>query len=394
MNDRLGSTPGVCTALEPPPADARFWTRSRTPEQQQRLRMLRFGAASATYGLGLLILGVYAALGRLAWPRLLVIAAGFLLINVVFLFLFLGRINLRFKDPSLTLAQVLTAGSSVALILLSSPRLDPIAVPFYSVLFFFAMLRLSSRDLIKVGAYVIVTYAAAVALRLRWYGSTISPGDEGITALLVVASTIWFASAASYISRLRQRLKDTAARLEQLASCDSLTGLWNRHRIESLLLLEAQRAERAGEPLAILLADLDRFKEINDRFGHAVGDDALRDVAVRIGSTLRAGAHVGRWGGEEFLIVLPGASLEQARTCAQRIRRELESSGLETDRRLAVTASIGLALWSPPEPLPALLSRADRAMYQAKLAGRNRVVVLEHDEQIEPCRAMQAGHCT
>lgn len=351
--------------------------RSRSAAQQQRLRLLRFAAASATYGIGLLILSLCAALGMLEWLRLLLIAGGFLVINLVFLGLFLSGANLGFEDPSLTLPQVVAACSMVPLILVSSPHLDLVAVPFYSVIFVFAMLRLDRGDLARVGSYILASYAGAVALRLHWYAAQIAPHTEALTALLVVVSTLWFGSAASYISRLRSRLKETAARLEQLATRDSLTGLWNRRQIELLLGGEIQRALRRGTPLAILLADVDHFKRVNDRFGHATGDEVLRQVAAVIASAVRAGAQVGRWGGEEFVVVLPDTSLGDALACATRLREALATTAFDLPQACAVTASIGLAAWSGAEASPALLSRADRAMYQAKSAGRNRVAIVE-----------------
>ncbi len=353
------------------------WMRSRTAAQQQRLRLLRFAAAGATYGIGLLILALCAALGMLEWLRLLLIAGGFLLINLVFLGLFLSRANLRFEDPSLTLPQVVAASTMVPLILVSGARLDLVAVPFYSVLFVFAMLRLDRGELARVGAYILASYAGAVLLRLHWYAGSISPRTEAVTALLVVVSTLWFGSAASYISRLRSRLKETALRLEQLATRDSLTGLWNRRQIELLLAGEIQRALRSGAPLAVLLADVDHFKRVNDLFGHAAGDEVLRQVAAVIGSAVRAGAQVGRWGGEEFLIVLPDTTLGDALACATRLRETLASTPFGMPQACTVTASIGLAAWSGSEAFQALLSRADRAMYQAKSAGRNRVAMVD-----------------
>lgn len=345
---------------------------------------MRFGAASATYGIGLLILGICAALGKLEWSRWLAIAAGFLVINLGFLLVFVSRVNLRFNDPSLTLAQVLTASSAVPPILLAGPQLDPVAVPFYSVLFVFAMLRLDRGGLIKVGVYILLTYAATVALRLHWYAGSISPSDEALTALLVVTSTFWFASAAGYISRLRSRLKETAAQLEQLAISDNLTGLWNRRHIEALLSRAAERAGHTGRPLVILLADLDRFKDINDRFGHAAGDDVLRQVSSIMTATLPAGTDIGRWGGEEFLIVLPDTPWDEAEACAQRLCEKLASAELDLQERLAVTVSVGMAAWSRGESPAALLSRADRAMYVAKASGRNRVGALDRDGERAP----------
>nr|WP_255333624.1 GGDEF domain-containing protein [Thiomonas sp. FB-Cd] len=155
-----------------------------------------------------------------------------------------------------------------------------------------------------------------------------------------------------------------------MASRDSLTSLWNRRRIEVLLSREIQRTVHSGAPLTIMLADLDHFKGINDSFGHATGDEVPRHVGSIIHSTLRAGAEVGRWGGEEFLIVLPDTSIGDALACAKLIHEPLASTGFNMPERFAVTVSLGLAAWSSGETFPAFFSRADHAMYEAKIAGR------------------------
>ncbi|MBV8603132.1 MAG: GGDEF domain-containing protein [Pelomonas sp.] len=359
----------------PTPPDEHAGATQRTPAEQQRLRVLRFAAASATYAIGISILALCAALGMLSWARWGLIAAAFAAINLAFLLVFLRRANLAFADPSLTQGQVIVACSMMVPILLAGPRLDLVAVPFYSVLFVFAMLKLSSRQLVWTTAYMLATYALAVALRLHCYAGVLDLGDETVTAVLVVASAIWFAGAASYIYRLRSRLKETVARLGEIAARDGLTGLWSRRHIDALLLKEIQRAARSGAPLAVALADLDHFKSVNDRFGHAAGDAALQYASRAIGTSLRGGDELGRWGGEEFLILLPNANAEQARACANRLREALAAQPFDAATQARLTVSVGLAVWTPGEGVAELVARADRAMYRAKQAGRNRVEV-------------------
>jgi len=361
----------------PPPwsSSSAAGATQRTLAEQQRLRVTRFLSASATYVIGLSILALCARLGMLSWTCWGLIGAAFVVINAGFLGVFLSRANLRFADPSLTLPQVLVASSMVPAILLTGPRLNLVAVPFYSVLFVFAMLKLTSRQLVWMAAYMLSTYAITVVVRVRWYADSMVSGDEIVTVVLVVASSIWFTGAASYIYRLRSRLKESVAQLAQIAARDMLTGLWSRRHIDALLLKEIQRAGRSGAPLAVALADLDHFKSINDRFGHGVGDAALRHAAHVIGATVRAGDEVGRWGGEEFVVVLPDANAERALACAERLREALSDRAFDMATQPVLTMSIGLAVWLPGEHPSDLLARADRAMYEAKQAGRNRVVI-------------------
>ena len=172
-----------------------------------------------------------------------------------------------------------------------------------------------------------------------------------------------------------------AARLHRIVSSqalvDGLTGLANRRSCEETLHAELARAERFDSPLAVVVADLDDFKEVNDRYGHQAGDVVLRELAVLLRESLRDIDLAARWGGEEFLLVLPGTDLEGAAYVAERVRRALEErvalSG-EGDP-ISVTASFGVAAYPQARSIPALFAAADGALYEAKRTGKNRVAV-------------------
>lgn len=165
---------------------------------------------------------------------------------------------------------------------------------------------------------------------------------------------------------------------KQRAMHDSLTGLLNHSAVLDALSREMVRAEREGEPLAVLMADLDHFKRINDTYGHRVGDVVIRDAAGRIREAARRYDLVGRVGGEEFLIILPGCDERAAAEFAERIRYAIGSESIESQAGpLSVTVSIGAATWAPGQPpLPHLLwETADQALYRVKHNGRNGVAV-------------------
>ncbi|MDR9390737.1 MAG: GGDEF domain-containing protein [Trueperaceae bacterium] len=170
-------------------------------------------------------------------------------------------------------------------------------------------------------------------------------------------------------------LDDLRAELERLATLDPLTGLPNARSFDASAEAALARAERAGEPLSVLLMDLDHFKTVNDRFGHAAGDAVLAHVA----GLLRAGARTGdvpaRLGGEEFVVLLPDIDPAGARRVAERLLATLREARVEVEgSEVAVTASVGVAAWRPGEAnLSPALRRADRAMYRAKDAGRDGV---------------------
>ena len=184
-----------------------------------------------------------------------------------------------------------------------------------------------------------------------------------------------FEIAAEELGRLLS-LEDSRLRLYHQAIRDSLTGLYNRRHILDMLGMELDQCGRFGQGLSVMLIDLDHFKAVNDRFGHATGDQVLSVMAQRMVFGLRKVDQLGRIGGEEFLVYCPQTDLEGVRALAERLREQVIADpipGLPSADR--VTLSIGLATWEGPEDsAERLLSRADKALYQAKAEGRNRVV--------------------
>ena len=173
-----------------------------------------------------------------------------------------------------------------------------------------------------------------------------------------------------------RQLGDAMEQVQDLARRDPLTQLLNRRALEEVLGLAIGRNKRGGSPCALLFIDLDHFKIINDQFGHAVGDEALRVASERMRAALREIDTLARYGGEEFVAVLPGASQSDALNVAERLRRavgEPPPTSLPRDLRLAT--SVGVALLMPNDTQDALLGRADNALYAAKAQGRNRVVL-------------------
>lgn len=175
------------------------------------------------------------------------------------------------------------------------------------------------------------------------------------------------------VARRTGELEEARRRLEQQATTDSLTGVYNRAKADELLRIEMARAERSGAPLSVLLVDVDHFKQVNDTLGHSAGDRVLRSFSRLLCDHARQTDYVARWGGEEFLIICPGTGKEEAGQLAERLRTRVESHRFS--REINVTASIGVSELRPADTREELVSRADGAMYRAKDAGRNRVDV-------------------
>ena len=177
------------------------------------------------------------------------------------------------------------------------------------------------------------------------------------------------------LKKTQEELKNINSQLEKLVKTDSLTGVNNRREILSLGEKELQRCCRYHRYFSLLVIDIDHFKHINDTFGHLLGDKTLITVAGAIKNCLRQVDSFGRFGGEEFVAILPETNLEDAATTAQRICQVINKLNIEIDRqKVRVTASIGVATFSPEDNnLEAVIERADHAMFAAKNQGRNRV---------------------
>jgi diguanylate cyclase (GGDEF)-like protein len=197
--------------------------------------------------------------------------------------------------------------------------------------------------------------------------------QERIT-LAVVVVLISFVCSSARLLVTHHRLLEAKEALRREASHDGLTGLWNRTAILRILETELLRAVRDGTSVGVIMADVDHFKTVNDTGGHAAGDIALRIVASEVAAVVRPYDSVGRYGGEEFLIVTPGCGMEKTWELAERIRNSVASSTISlASNRLAITLSLGIVASGEVCDPEALLSAADAALYQAKEAGRNQV---------------------
>lgn len=172
---------------------------------------------------------------------------------------------------------------------------------------------------------------------------------------------------------LAERLHGALEKVELDAATDALTGQGNRRALDELLKQQAELYISSGKSFSILMLDIDFFKAINDGFGHMTGDDVLRAFAQRVREYLRPGDVCARFGGEEFVVVLPGTTLGEAREVAERLRQGVAQSPLLQTPRVEVTVSIGVATLSPKQTVGELLAIADASVYAAKNAGRNQV---------------------
>jgi diguanylate cyclase (GGDEF)-like protein len=228
----------------------------------------------------------------------------------------------------------------------------------------------------KTGEQVPVAMEAAIAMPIRSpaWGALVL---ERSGAMAFHPEELVIARELARITVLQIEEAHTALKLRHTAEIDALTGSMNRRSIDQSLARTFQQAHRNGSPLSLLFVDIDHFKTFNDMLGHACGDYCLRELAAVLKAPLGVDDIFGRYGGEEFVVVLPGRSTEMARAIAEELRVAVEAAEFVwNDRALRLTVSIGVATRLDGEPLPGpALERADRALYAAKRAGRNRVQV-------------------
>ena len=214
---------------------------------------------------------------------------------------------------------------------------------------------------------------------LMWYIEPLQPiSSSALLGVHVFNLTVVFFMfsylALFYVSTVTRAHKSLA----RMATTDSLTGLFNRRHMIALTEKELARHHRRPSNLTLLLMDIDHFKQINDQYGHDMGDRVLAAVSQSLKDSMREQDFIGRWGGEEFLAVLPETDFEQAAVSAERIRKAIEGLVIDCDgNTVQVTLSIGISQYRAEEPLSNAIARADYALYAGKSAGRNRVEVAQ-----------------
>lgn len=174
------------------------------------------------------------------------------------------------------------------------------------------------------------------------------------------------------LARINRRLQESESRLRAISLTDPLTGLANRRRLTEFLQIELDRSRRYGEPLSVIMSDIDYFKQVNDGFGHDVGDEVLLAFANLMKNSMRTVDLVARLGGEEFVIVLPRVALDGAMATAKRLRAKTQALRF-TSMGKSITASFGVAQLQSADDIESLLKHADEAVYASKHGGRNRV---------------------
>ena len=341
-----------------------------------------FAVQIVSYGLGATALLIYAHAGTIS----MLVPSAFFLSGIfligIFAILSETHVNDRFEDHYLTVYQV--AGHVVIQLgaLLAAPE---IGYAFLNVLFLiFGVAALRMTPLQAAVAWTLTAMAVATIFLLTQIpiGMPVATPTERLAATLCFILTIGqCAFVGLYGDSLRKKLyrrgvelNGAYKRIEELAELDELTGSYNRRCIMRMLDDEIARAHRSRTPCSIALIDLDGFKRINDSYGHPTGDEVLRAFAITMFANIRTVDRFGRYGGEEFLLVLPDTPGDEAARTLDRLRAiiaELDWSAFSPG--MQVTISAGVTTLNPNETPDTFLARADSALYAAKARGRNRI---------------------
>jgi diguanylate cyclase (GGDEF)-like protein len=307
-------------------------------------------------------------------------------------FFFLAFSRTESRNPSflrwLTIYQTTIAIGWISAYYFFSSGSGDLALGMYITVLMVAVFYLEVNTLLKLCFIALASFMAVIMLQIFASSSeTTSLLSEGIRFLILVAIVGWTCFFAGQLRELRyqlqyrnEELQTVIDRITRISEEDDLTKSYNRRYIMDALARERSLADRSGKAFSALIFDLDHFKNINDSYGHLVGDEILTDFARRVKAELRGMDTVnatdhkrsfGRYGGEEFIAVLPETDLLGAHRCAERIRQMIAE---HTFRGIyKVTVSIGVAEYKHGETVPQLLTRADQALYQAKRDGRNLV---------------------
>lgn len=323
-----------------------------------------------------------------------------LLFNLTVFFAIRSNLTALLRDPSLTGLQVFAGGVLVTVLVHYCGPMRGIVMSLYFMVMTFGIFALSRRDMVLMALASIVCYSTLLVFESsvlhQARDSNLILGELGVLAL----GLSWFVYVGGYIHNLQMRIREqreslalahgnlehsntqlqaAMAKLERIAIRDELTGLYNRRHLLERLEELLSHADRTHAPLYLALLDLDHFKQVNDRYGHAAGDLVLRQFAELARQKLRRSDFISRYGGEEFIIVFTEGKYEDVADALERLRHSFAAQTFDSiESGLSVTLSAGITDRFEGDTCESIIQRADEALYRAKAEGRNRVVKQPH----------------
>jgi diguanylate cyclase (GGDEF)-like protein len=350
-------------------------------KQRRTLTVLLLAWLVTAIGIGLMVYG--AVLGIFRADEVAVLASLAALTMAGFYVLIRSGWNLRCADPTLAFPQTIAAQTLIAGVYAVTGPVHPAVLSVLALVMVFGMFSLRAEAVRNVCLYTLALVGAVMAWRARTDPLEYPVHLEWIYFVLLATVLAVISQLSVQLMGMRLRLKtqkialeNALARIQEIATRDELTGLPNRRSMMALLQEHALLRARGGLPFYVAMVDLDHFKNVNDTYGHAVGDEALRAFATQAQTVLRNTDVIGRWGGEEFLLLLPESPPGEPTVGIERLRARL--AGLvpcPSAPELRIRFSAGFTRYVEGEPIGQAIERADRALYDAKAGGRNRTVV-------------------
>lgn len=311
----------------------------------------------------------------------IVYVATLMISNTALLIILKSNLNLRLRDPSMTAAQIVSPlfPSVFIMFFVDDPQARSAFLLIATGGLLFGMFALTRRGMLLISCTIVGSYLILLAAlqtlapeRINWQVETVI-----VFAYITVLVTVTY--LGSFIAGMRATLRDRNQKLADLVGRDPLTELPNRRSLMAQLTTEMSRIDRRSpdkNSLCVSMLDIDHFKRINDTWGHDAGDAVLCRISAGLQQSMRQGDFIGRFGGEEFIVILPESTIEAALHTAHRIQACIAAMNFpELPDGEQITVSQGLAMYMPGEKIEVTLKRADDALYRAKAAGRNQVVV-------------------
>lgn len=364
-------------------------------DPEQGMRLQRFFVGTAAHALNIAFVLLCWSMGFLGTRNVSIYVTLALTFNLGIYFTLRSGLNKRFRDPSLTFLQI------------SLPTIFGLYLMYFAgeargaflllglAMFAFGMFRFKARGFIYLAIFILTVYSVLIALLVYFHPDEINLRLELLLWVAFALTLGQFSFLADMVGNLRRNVSDknqalarqnteleaALQRINEMAIRDELTGVYNRRYLMERIAEETHRCMRSGSTFCICMVDIDLFKKINDTYGHLSGDDVLRNVASTASKALRQADFFGRFGGEEFAMVLTDTPVEGAMITAQRVREQIEKLAFpEINETLRVTISIGVAEHVRGSESAATLKRADEALYRAKEGGRNKCVQAPLDQ--------------
>ncbi len=382
---------------EPSPGQAgaggvrRFLDWVLTTDSKQRLRITRSLLSSLAFFIcvGLII---YCSIIGVMQPQEGAVLAGLIFVSCTGFYLAIRTgLNLRFADPSLTLPQIMAALTWICGAYAITNEGHGGTLILFALVLVFGIFNMNAQRARISSLYAVAAMGATMVYKGLTDPEHYPVKIEWMYFVFVATVMPMISQLAAQLSRMRERLKDQKRELEQaleriqeMAIRDELTGLVNRRHITEVLGEHAARSRRGVVKFWVAMIDLDHFKRVNDTYGHPVGDEVLRGFASMASEILRETDVIGRWGGEEFLVVMLVVPPNDPIAGLNRLRARLSDAQIsETVPDLRVTFSAGLAAFGPSDSIEQAVERADKALYQAKAEGRNRTIVAQDEAALQ-----------